>query len=61
MYILYPQEVVLISVRGCVDLKAIVWLEGLGQSKNPMTSGIKPPTTLHYCMPFRDVLLRIKY
>jgi hypothetical protein len=28
----------LISVRGCVDPRAIVLLEGLGQLKNPKTS-----------------------
>jgi hypothetical protein len=33
------------SVRGCVDCRAIVLLEGLGQLKNPMTlSGIEPAT-----------------
>jgi hypothetical protein len=35
---------VLISVRSWVDPKAMVRLEGLGQLKNPMTSGIKPAT-----------------
>jgi hypothetical protein len=34
--------VVLISVRGSVDLRAIVRLEGIGQLKNPMTLGIEP-------------------
>jgi hypothetical protein len=33
---------VLISVRGCVDPRVIVQLEGLGQMKNPVTLlGIK--------------------
>jgi hypothetical protein len=37
----------LIFVRGLVDLRAIVWLEGLGQLKYPMTSsGIEPATFL---------------
>jgi hypothetical protein len=39
---LYPpgRFLVLTSVRGSVDLRDIVWLEELGQLKNPMTSGI---------------------
>jgi hypothetical protein len=43
---LYPpgRFLVLISVRGSVDPRAIVQLEGLGKLKNPMTSGFKPAT-----------------
>jgi hypothetical protein len=36
---------VLISVRGWVDSRAIVWLEGLGQLKNPMTLSVFEPAT----------------
>jgi hypothetical protein len=38
---------VLIPVRGWVVPRAIVWLEGLGQSKNPMTSSKIKPTTFY--------------
>ena len=45
---LYPKEIclVLISIRDCVDPRAVVRLEGLCQSKLPMSpSGNKPATS----------------
>jgi hypothetical protein len=45
---------VLIPVTGRDDTRAIVWLEGLGQLNNPMTSsGVEPAT-------FRLVALCLK-
>jgi hypothetical protein len=42
---LYPQEYSWYSfVRGGLDPRAIVWLEGLSQLKNPMTSSELPDT-----------------
>jgi hypothetical protein len=49
---LYPPGgfLILISVRGWIDHRAIVRLEGLGQLKNLMTlSGIEPATLTHKC------------
>jgi hypothetical protein len=48
---------VLISVRSRVDPRAIVWLEGLGEMKSPVTSSGSEPVTFRLvkCMEERRV------
>jgi hypothetical protein len=41
---------VLISVRGCVNPRALVWLERLGQLKNPVTTLVIKPV-IFCCVP----------
>jgi hypothetical protein len=48
---------ILISVRGRVDLRAIVLLEGLGKLENPMTSSGTEPATFRLVE--ADVIARI--
>jgi hypothetical protein len=51
---LFPGRfLVLISVRGRVDPRAIIWLEGLGQLKNQATSSVFESATSRlevYCL-----------
>jgi hypothetical protein len=67
----WPRFLELISVRGLVNPKNTVQLEGLSQLKYPMTSSGTEPMTfrlvvwylnqLHYCVPPEHLLNKSKF